>query len=176
MRSALLVVPREHLSVSQYRRTRRLLEEHGFQVQVAASTRDEIKLTDFSLKPDLELAQARGSDYDLVIFVAGRGNRELWHSPEAHRLARDALAAGNGVGASGAAVAILANAGLLQGRHATGPVSLAALLKDKGAEYTAGPVAVDDGIVTLRKSEAFPFFGQQLLELVARKEEASKAA
>jgi len=169
MHRALLVVPRDDLSVAQYRRTRKMLEERGFQVQVAACRRDEIKLRDFSLLPDLELAQARGRDYDLVVFVAGRGNKELWQNPAAHQVARDALAASRVVGASGAAVPILAYAGILQGRCATGPISLATLLGARGVKYTAGPVALDDGIVTLRKSEFYSSFAQQLLKQVSQR-------
>ncbi len=176
MAKALLVVPKEHFSVSQYRRTRQLLEQEGFSVQVAAPSREQIRLTDFSLTPDLAISEAKAADYDLVVFIAGRGNKELWHAPEAHRLARESLAAGKVVGASGAAVAILANAGLLQGRLVTGPISLAALLKDKGANYTAGPVAVDDGLVTLRKSEAFAFFVQALLDQLRRRVAEQKVA
>lgn len=37
-----------------------------------------IEQLDFTLMPDLELSQAKGSDFDLLVFVAGRGNRELW--------------------------------------------------------------------------------------------------
>lgn len=176
MARALLVVPNRGLSVNQYWRTRRLLEQQGFQVQVAAFRRDEIEQLAFSLTPDLELSQAKGGDYDLVVFIAGHGNRDLWNLLEAHRVAREALEAGKVVGASGAAVPILANAGLLRGRRATGPLSVAAVLREAGAEYTADPVTVDDGIVTLRRSEAFESFGQQLLEQVRRRQEVPKAA
>lgn len=176
MARALLVVPRQGLSVNQYRQTRQLLEQQGFQVQVAASHRDEISQMDFTLMPDMELGQVGGGDYDLLVFVAGHDNRELWDSPEAHRVAREAQAAGKVVGASGAAVAILANAGLLRGRHATGPISLAAAIKNGGAEYTAEPVVADDGVVTLRRSEAFEAFGQRLLDQLRRREELPKAA
>lgn len=164
MKQALVVVPKGGLSVNQYERTRRLLEREGFRVQVASSTRDEIEQLDFRLRPDLGLSQVEGGDYDVVVFVAGHGNRELWDSEDAHRVARDALAAGRVVAASGAAVAILARAGVLRGRKATGPVSLAATLEEEGAQYTAEPVQAEDGIVTLRRSEAFESFGKQIVE------------
>ena len=176
MPRALLVVPREQLSVSQYRRIRLSLEQQGFQVQVAASRPEEINWTDLRLTPDLSLTTAKGSDYDLVVFVGGRGNKELWNNPAAHQVARDALAAGRVIGASGAAVCILANAGVLQDRRATGPLSIAAALKQRGAKYTPGPVATDDAIVTLRKSEALSPFMQQLLEKVRQRAEVKKAA
>jgi putative intracellular protease/amidase len=167
LRRALIVVPSIDLSITQYRRMRKILEEQGFQVQVASSRRVEISQGKFCLLPDLELSQASGADYDLVVFVAGRGNKDLWHDPAAHRVVREALAAHRVVGASGAAVPILAYAGVLQGRHATGPLSLATLLGAKGAKYTPGPVAVDDGIVTLRKSEFYVSFARQILEQVS---------
>jgi protease I len=176
MARALLVVPDWGLSVNLYWRTRRLLEQQGFQVKVAAPRREQIEQLAFILMPDLDLAQAKGGDYDLVVFVAGHGNRDLWNHPEAHRVGREAVAAGKVVGASGAAVPILANAGLLRGRRATGPLSVAGVLKQAGADYTADQVTVDAGIVTLRRSEAFESFGQQLLEQVRLREEARKAA
>jgi len=176
MGRALLVVPSLGFSVTQYRRVRELLEKEGFQAQVAAPRSGEIRLTGFSLKPDLELGQAKAGDYDLVIFIAGRGNRELWNSQEAHRVVREAVATGKVIGASGAAVAILANAGVLQGRRATGPLSLAVVLKDKGAQYTAESVAADEGIVTLRHSEGFDSFARELLQRVRGREEVRKAA
>ena len=176
MARALLVVPRRGLSVNQYRRTRQLLEEQGIQVEVAAPGGEKVVLTDFTVTPDVSLEQASVADHDLVVFVAGRGNRELWSSSDAHRVAKDALAAGKVIGASGAAVGILANAHLLGGRRATGPISLAAMLRAGGADYTAEPVTVDDGIVTLRRSEAFESFGEQLLQQLRRKEETRRAA
>jgi len=169
MRRALLVVPTTQLSVGEYRGIRRLLEKEGFQVQVGSSHRDKIELTGFELTPDVELARVRAADYDLVVFVGGRGNKEFWQASEAHQLARDALAAGKVVGASGSAVRILANAGLLKGRRATGPAAWARFLEEMGAEYTLGPVASDDGIVTMRKSEGLRSFVRQLLAEVIQR-------
>lgn len=176
MARALLVVPRTRFSCNLYRRARDLLERQGIQVQVASSIRGEIRAPECTVMADARLEEVRGADYDLVVFVAGRGNRDLLDSAEAHRVAREALEAGKVVGATGLAVAILANAGLLRGRKAAGPISVAVLLREKGADYTADPVAADDGLVTLRRSEAFPAFGQELLARLPQAEVARKAA
>jgi len=176
MARALIVVPPESFSCGQYRQMRQVLTEHGFEVQVASRGREEIKQPRCSVTPDVSLDQVHGGSYDVLVFVAGRGNRRLLEAPEAHRLAREAVSAGRVVGASGLAVGILANAGVLRGQPAAGPISLAGLLQERGAIYTADPVAVAANVVTLRKSEAFPIFAQQLLELVLHKAPAGKAA
>jgi putative intracellular protease/amidase len=176
MKRALLIVPKENFSCTFYQRTRELLKQQGFRVQVASSVRKEIKHLTCTLTPNVTLHEVRGGDYDVIVFIAGRGNRNLLDDPEAHRVAREALAAGQVIGASGLAVGILANAGLLEGRQVTAPVTLIARLQAKGAKYTFSPVAVDDGIVTLRDAQAFPVFGQHLLEQVRRREETRKAA
>ena len=177
MTRALLVVPRRGLAINQYRRARRLLEQRRVQVQVAAPRREDVTEERFSLVPDMELGGVRGGDFDLVVFVGGRGNKEVWYLPEAHRVAREALEAGKVVGAIGTGIGVLIHAGLLRGLRATAPPSLVPMLDEVGARYAdSPPVVVDDGVVTVRRPEVMEAFVVELLEQVERRREAARAA
>lgn len=177
MTRALLVVPRRGLAINQYRRARRLLEQRRVQVQVAAPRLEDITQERFSLMPDIELGRVRVGDYDLVVFVGGRGNKEVWYLPEAHRVAREALEAGKVVGAIGTGVGVLIYADLLRGLRATAPPSLVPMLEGRGARYADSPPAVvDDGVVTVRRPEVLETFVVELLEQVERRQEVARAA
>lgn len=165
MARAILVIPPENFSCPQLLRARACFQQARLEVQVASSVRTTIQQAHCTVTPDQTLAAVHGGDYDAVVFIAGRGNRQLLTEPDAHRIAREAQAASRVIGASGLAVGILANAGLLAGRRATGPISIAALLKEKGADYTPEPIVVDDRIVTLRRAESFAAFCEQIVSL-----------
>ncbi len=154
----------------EYQIPRDVLEARGCTVTVASATPDTATgAYGLEVQPDVTLDEVRGQDYDAVVFVGGGGAKGYYKSPAAHRLAREALAAGRVVGAICIAPGILAEAGVLQGRKCTGYSSVKRLMKNKGAIYTGEGVAVDGNLVTAKEPRHARDFGNAVADiLVAR--------
>lgn len=172
MTRALIVLPSESFSESEYSVLIEKLKAEGFEVQVACSHHEAYATGDLVVKANLTLEEVKPEDYELVVFVGGVGSKEYWRSPTAQKIAEQAHDAGNVVAAGRSATVILANAGLLKDRHATGPLSLADTLRAQGADYTTHEVAEDHNIVTLRRWEGLRPYADILIERAKRKKAA----
>lgn len=151
--------------------TRRILEQAGAAVTLAARTTAESRgMFGARAKPDIALDRARAADYDAVVFVGGSGAKAYFDDPAAHALARDAAGGGKLLGAICIAPSILARAGLLRGRKATvwddrGPGGpFAGNLRAGGATFTGEEVVRDGNIVTANGPKAAEKFGRMLVE------------
>lgn len=132
-----LFVPREYFMV------------HGATVTVASSASGKIRgMLGRSFSPDAKLADVSAADFDAVIFVGGAGAEAYFDDPAAHKLARDADAAGKVLGAICIAPAILARAGVLKGRSATAFASVRKILVAGGARVMDSSCVREGRIVT----------------------------
>ena len=119
------------------------LEEAGHRVTVASTGTGPCRGALGSwVRAEVSLAESRGDRYDAVICAGGEGSLSLVDDASAHRVAREAQKAHRPVGALCAAVSILAEAGLLEGRRATAWPERHAHLVRRGA------VICDEGVVT----------------------------
>ena len=115
---------------------------------------------------DCTVWQADAAQYDALAIAGGAGSpAHLWDSTPLVALVRAFHAAGKPVGAICLSGAVLARAGVLQGRRATVyPVPRAILeLKKAGATYVGEPVVVDGPFVTASGPEAALAFGEALV-------------
>jgi protease I len=152
----------------EYQIPRGVLETHGCAITVASATPETATgAYGLTVKPDVTLGEARGQDYDAVVFVGGGGAKGYYKNTAAHRLAREALDAGRVVGAICIAPGILAEAGVLQGRKCTAYPSVKRLLQRKGAAYTGEGVVVDGNLVTAKEPQYARDFGNAVAGLLA---------
>ncbi len=110
--------------------------------------------------------QAGADAYDALAIAGGAGSpTHLWDNAAVLALVKSFERAGKPVAAICLSGAVLARAGVLQGRRATVyPADRAILeLKRGGATYVAEPVVVDGRIVTADGPEAAAAFGAALL-------------
>jgi protease I len=114
---------------------------------------------------DVAIAEVDGGAYDVVVFVGGRGSADLFDDADAHRIAREAVAADTVVGAICIAPSILAHAGLLGGRRATAYRDQKGDLVAHGATWTGEQVTVDPPFVTGNGPEAAAAFGDAVARL-----------
>ncbi len=115
--------------------------------------------------------QADPDAYDALAIAGGAGSPpHLWDSAPVLGLVKAFERAGKPVGAICLSGAVLARAGILQGRRATVyPADRAILeLKRGGATYVAEPVVVDGKIVTADGPESAAAFGAALLSQLTR--------
>ena len=101
---------------------------------------------------DGQAAQMSGRDFDLIFLPGGQpGTDNLRKDPQVQRILREASEAKKTIGAICAAPSILAEAGYLAGRRATGHPSVrSAMERATGVQYTGAAVVVDGPVVTSR--------------------------
>ena len=165
----LMVIARNIFRDEEYSVPRKILEDEGASITVASSTLDTAtgKLG-LRVKPDILLGDVQERDYDGIVFVGGGGSKEYFDSPVAHKLAQDFYNHGKLTSAICIAPAILANAGLLKGKHATSFPSSEELLKEKGAVFTYNNVVSDGTLVTADGPESAKKFAEILVEALQR--------
>ena len=174
-RRVLVVVAHEDFDYSDFEAVRRELERAGVRVVVASSARTpaqpDPKTPGEPVTPDLLLGDAKATDFDAVVFTGGQGIREfLLRRPaaiQAGQLIDAMIAAGKCVGALDMGPAILADAGVLAGKRATGHRWIRGKLEGHGATWAEGPVVVEGQFVTGSDAESAAAFVGELLRRAA---------
>jgi len=166
-RCVLLVIPPARFKDQEFDTLKAFLERRKCKIQVASSQmRESYGMEGRRVRPDVTLEAADVAAYAAVVFVGGMGTRDYWDLPTAHDLARRALEANCIVGATSTAPVILARAGLLEGRQATVYFSESKQIIDRGAQYTAGALALDGRILTCKGPEAVERFAMALIKML----------
>jgi len=144
------------------------LEAAGHRVTVASSRTGPCRGSLGAwLQAEVSLAETRGDRFDAVVFAGGEGT--LLEDASARRVAREAWIAHRPLGALCAAVSILAEAGLLEGRRATGWPGRHAHLRQRGAVLCDEGVVTDpEGIVTAAGPAWAEAFAEAMLRLLSR--------
>jgi protease I len=160
---AALIIPRENFRDEELFETQRILAQAGIQTVVASSKIGPIRAALGGITAsEIVISDLRVDDFDAIIFVGGPGAVEYLENPAALDVARQAAAKGKVLGAISIAPAILANAGVLKGRKATGFISVRDTLKAGGATYTDTAVEKDGAIITASGPLAAVQFAQAI--------------
>ncbi len=168
-KKVLMVIAPKNFRDEELFETRKIIEAAGHQVVLASTSTDQSTgMLGGKAKPDIVIDGADASQYDAVVFVGGSGTAVLLEHPAALALARSAHAAGKLVAAICMAPGILANAGLLKGKKATGWKGGHDLLKAKGAKVTKKRVEQDGRIITGNGPAAAKAFGKAIVQFLAK--------
>jgi len=169
-KKVVMVIASDKFRDEELKEPKEFLEKLGAKVTVASTTLERVTgMLGAMAKPEILLDNVEAADYDAVVFIGGFGAQQYFQDPTAHALAQDAARQGKVLGAICIAPALLANAGLLNGKTATCYESEAETLKKNGANYTGKPVEVDGKIVTGNGPDAAKEFGQALAKVLAGK-------
>lgn len=164
--NVLLVIAPDQFRDEELFTPRDFLKDAGARVQVASTRKGSARgMLGGVAEPDLDLSDVRSSEYDAIVVVGGMGSPEyLWNDAKLHAIVRDLHQANKVVAAICLSGAVLANAGVLQGKRATvWPMdeSLDALAKGH-AEYVDQPVVQDGKVVTANGPEAAQKFAETI--------------
>ena len=117
------------------------------------------------------LEDIKVEDYDAVLFIGGPGAANYIEDETCHRIARETVGANKVLGAICIAPAILAKAGVLEGKKATVwssamDKSAVKILKESGAECLVDSVVVDGNIITASGPQAAKEFAQKIIDKI----------
>jgi len=161
----LMVVAHNNFRDEEYTTTREKLEAAGVKITVASTVSKNAQGTQgLKIDPDLMIDDVDPEQYDAVVFVGGSGSSQYWHDVKAHEIALNLNKREKLVVAGSYATPILAVAGLLSGKNATGHVAVYEKLQVGGAKYTGKKVEKDGNIITSSGANAV----KQLAELLAQ--------
>lgn len=115
-------------------------------------------------------------DFDATVFIGGSGMAKNLDSEGFQKMAQETAKAGKVLGAICIAPALLAKAGVLEGKKATvwsSPLDKSAvkILKEEGATYVIEDVVVDGKLVTASGPSAAKEFGEIVVKLLTGKQE-----
>jgi protease I len=160
-RALLVIYPR--FEEDEYNIPRAVLEDAGVVVTVASPSLDLVKGMDKQTEvlPDLRLADARGSDYDAIVFVGGMGVDV--DDPEAHRIAQEAVSEAKVVAAICIAPITLAKAGVVEGKRVTAATFWNTLEKAGAIVVTSGNVVRDGLLITANSPGGAREFGETIV-------------
>jgi protease I len=152
----------------EYQIPKEVLEDAGVDVVTAAPSDDECTGAGGKVvAPDKMLSEVNARDYEAIVVVGGPGAREnLWDNQDLLDLLASAAKAKKVVAGICISAAVLANAGVLEGKDATvfeTPESLDAL-EEGGANYVNEPLVVDGKVITANGPKAAQDFAEAILE------------
>ncbi len=166
MLPALVIIAKEGFQDHEFAGTELALIEAGFEVIVASTEVGDCRGKFSTIVPaQMELKDIKVTDFDRIAFIGGPGAKTLQHDKDAHRIAKETLAAGKVLGAICIAPTILAYAGVLDGKNVTAwneDGDTEKILTDAGATFTDEDVTVDGLLVTGNGPDAAEEFGETL--------------
>lgn len=117
------------------------------------------------------LKDIKVGDYDAVLFIGGPGAANYIEDETCHRIAKETVEASKVLGAICIAPAILAKAGVLEGKKATVWSSImdksaVKILEEGGADFQKDPVVIDGKIITALGPPVAKEFAQKIIEVL----------
>jgi protease I len=150
-----------------------LFEKEGASVTIVSSKPDTAEGDGGArVKPDVVIDDLDVDSFDVVVFIDGSGvKNDFWENPKAHAVAREAIRQDKILAAICWGPVVLANAGVLEGKKATGHTAQGAerILKGKGCEYTGERVAADGNIITAFGPSSADSFAVAVIEALKLK-------
>ena len=122
---------------------------------------------------NLSLDELNPVDFDAVVFIGGPGMAKNIDNEIHHRIVQETVNSNKVLGAICIAPAILAKAGVLDGKKATvwsSPMDKSAkkILQENGAIYEDKSVVVDGKIVTANGPEAVKEFAERVVDILTQ--------
>lgn len=117
------------------------------------------------------LKDLKVADYDAILFIGGSGAANYIEDEVCHKIAREAIENNKVLGAICIAPAILAKAGVLDGKKATVwssvmDKSAVKILEENGAIFQKDSVVVDGKIITGNGPDAAKGFAEKIIEII----------
>lgn len=172
----LLVLAHQGYQATEYGVTRSILENAGFIVKIASNRSGTAHSMPLGVSHpydhvtvDIDISEVKASDYQGIFLIGGSGTLQALDTIIVHQFMNDAHEHNVIIGAICIAPRILAKAGILANKSATGwdgDHKLESLLKKYKVKYLNKPVIIDGAIITAKDPFAAEEFGKTIVEMV----------
>jgi protease I len=168
--TVVLVIAGQGYQPIEYRTPKKVLEAAGIKVITASNIAGKATASDTSQDSvDIQIADISPSKYDGMFLVGGPGAEENLDSQEVHKALQAFMKAGKPYGAICISPRILARAGVLHHKEATGwdeDGELELVFKESDTTYVKKPVVTDGNVITATNPRAAEEFGKAIVELM----------
>lgn len=165
-----LVISYNDYQPIEYATTKKVLQNAGYIVQTASTQTGNATATDTSSTTvDLTIDTVNPNNYDGLFVIGGRGTLKHLNTKTMYSLIQQFSAAHKPFGAICLATRILARAGVLKEKKATGwdgDNELTTIFKEHNVHYIPKDVVTDGTIVTATGSEAASKFGEAIVQVL----------
>ncbi len=166
----LLVIAHEGFQPVEYKEPKKILEDADFTVTTASNKADKATDKDGNeTLVDITLDHVKVTDYDGIFFIGGPGALDNLDNEQSYRIIKEASKKYLPLGAICISTRILAKAGALTNKHATGwngDNELEKIYETYNINYIANPVVVDENIITASGPDAAKTFGNEIIVLL----------
>lgn len=168
-KTVLIVLAHNNFRDEEYKAVREKLEKTGAKITVTSTIKNgALGTMGLKLNPELLIDEVNPDEYDAVVFIGGSGASQYWHDVKAHDIAKAAAAKNKIIAAGSHAPVTLAVAGLLNGKKATGHITVYEKLQVQGAKYTGKKVEIDGNIITCTGANAAKQFAEVVAEAISK--------
>jgi len=169
MKKVLFIIASEGFQPMEYFEPKKVLENAGVEIITGSDKKGKAvsAYTTETAEATIALEEVNIDDYDGVFLVGGPGAMEYLNNEKTYKIIREASNSGKPWGAICISPRILAAAGVLAGKKATGwdgDGELGKILKKAGAEYVDEPVVVDNNLITATGPSTALDWGEAILE------------
>ncbi|MFH1823061.1 MAG: DJ-1/PfpI family protein [Patescibacteria group bacterium] len=160
----LMVIAPKDFRDQEYLDPRKVFDKNGLEVKVASIQRGRsVGAEGTEVNIDLTISQVNENDFDAVVFIGGPGMLAIIDDDSLQILAKKFYQAGKLTTAICVAPAILAKAGIINGKKATAWSGSQADLEAGGAIITNEPVTIDENIITASGPAAAHDFAEKII-------------
>jgi len=169
MKKVLLIIASVGYQSVEYSAPKSVLEEAGFEVVTGSdhSGMAQAAYDGIKTKVDIVLDNIDIENFAGLFFMGGPGALENLDNEKSYGLLQNWVATGKPFGAICISPRILAKAGVLRGRKATGwdgDKNLAEIFAQNGVEYVKDDVVTDGDVVTASGPAVAKEFGEEILK------------
>lgn len=172
MKKVLLIIAHSGFKLVEYMASKKVLTDAGIRVVTASNLPGMAisSITNDKASVDFVLDDINVADYDGIFFIGGPGALENLNNEKSYLIIREVSASGKIWGAICISPRILAAAGVLKGKKATGwdgDGQLADIFAAAGAEYEHEPVVADGNLITGSGPTAAEEWGKAIAHALA---------
>lgn len=170
LKKILLIVAHEGYQHIEYNNPKEILTNAGFKV-VTASDKDEyaVAKNKSKTKVDLTIGEINPEDYAGIFLIGGPGALDHLNNKKVHELLKKIKKLDITFGAICISPRILAQAGVLEGKNATGwddDNELAEIFKSHKVNYIKKPVVIDEKVITATGPSAAKEFAEAIIKVI----------
>ena len=165
--NALLVLANYDFRDEEFKDTFQALKDAGIETKIAAMSNEDCKGVGGTLvSVDFTLDEVEAIQYGAIVFIGGIGIEDYLHDESVHALAKSFHESGKIIGAICWAPAILANAGILNGKRVTAWDGAKEDIVQSGATFTGEAISVDGTLITANGPDAASQFGMVIAKMI----------